>query len=138
MSTIVVGHDGSDTSTVAVVEAAELAEAFESTLHVVSAFKRDVTPLELEGATWMIGGIDEAEQVVQSAASRFRGRIEVTTSVIEGDPADALVEEAKRLDARMIVVGNLRTQGLSRVLGSVASAVVRLAPCSVHVVHSTS
>lgn len=135
--TIVVGHDGSDTSTNAVIEAGDLAEALDSRLHVVSAFKRDATTVEHEGESWVIGGVDQAERVVQDAASRFKGRIEVTTSVIEGDPARALVDEAKRLDASMIVVGNLRTQGISRILGSVASGVMRHAPCSVHVAHTS-
>lgn len=137
MSTIVVGHDGSETSTVAVSEAADLAEALGATLHVVSAFKHGATKFEHEGGSFAVGGLDHAEQVVQDAASRVRGRVDVSTAAIDGDPAEALVAEAKRLDARMIVVGSVHTQGLSRILGSVASAVVRSATCSVHITHSS-
>ncbi len=53
------------------------------------------------------------------------------------DPDDALVAEAERLDASMIVVGSKHTQGLARILGSVAAGVVHKAPCSVHIAHTT-
>jgi nucleotide-binding universal stress UspA family protein len=45
-----------------------------------------------------------------------------------------LVDEAARLNADLIVVGNVRMQGPSRVLGSVGSHVLRHAPCDVLVV----
>ena len=37
----------------------------------------------------------------------------------------------------MIVVGNRRVQGVSRVLGSIASDVLRRAPCDVLIVNTT-
>ncbi|MCP3973298.1 MAG: universal stress protein, partial [bacterium] len=40
-------------------------------------------------------------------------------------------------NARMIVVGNRRVQGIARVLGSVASDVAKRAPCSVLIAHTT-
>ena len=49
----------------------------------------------------------------------------------------ALCDEAKRLDAEMIIVGNRRVQGMSRVLGSIAMDVARNAPCNVLIVHTT-
>jgi nucleotide-binding universal stress UspA family protein len=47
-----------------------------------------------------------------------------------------LCEEATRLEARAIVVGNRRVQGMSRVLGSVAADVTRQAPCDVVVANT--
>jgi nucleotide-binding universal stress UspA family protein len=137
MSTIVVGHDGSKTSTAAVNEAARLAEALGASLHVVSAYKGSGSSLSHEGGQWNLGGLDQAEQAVLDATSRYRNTIEVTSSVSEGNPAGALVGEAERLDADMIVVGSRRTQGVSRALGSVAAAVVKQSPCSVHIAHTT-
>jgi nucleotide-binding universal stress UspA family protein len=61
----------------------------------------------------------------------------ITWSVLTNDPASAIVAEASRVGASTIVVGNARTQGVTRVLGSVASAVVRKAPCDVLVAHTT-
>ena len=60
----------------------------------------------------------------------------ITHTVGLGDPAKMLCEEASRLDARAIVVGNRRVQGMSRVLGSVASDVTRLSPCDVMVANT--
>jgi nucleotide-binding universal stress UspA family protein len=48
-----------------------------------------------------------------------------------------LVAEAKRLDADLIVVGNVRMQGPGRLLGSVGSGVAHHAPCNVLIVKST-
>ena len=62
---------------------------------------------------------------------------QITTHVALDEPADSLCAEAERLGAKMIVVGNRRVQGLSRVLGSVASDVLRHAPCDVHVANTT-
>ncbi|WP_281445477.1 universal stress protein, partial [Paenarthrobacter nicotinovorans] len=45
----------------------------------------------------------------------------------------ALVNEAEMQDARLIVVGNRRMQGLGRVLGSVANTVAHTAPCDVYI-----
>ena len=52
------------------------------------------------------------------------------------DPASALCDEAERLDASIIVVGNKRVQGISRVLGSIAGGVAKMAPCDVYIVHT--
>ena len=57
-------------------------------------------------------------------------------SVLIDDPATALCNEARSLDASVIVVGNKRTQGVTRFLGSVAGGVVKSAPCAVHIVHT--
>jgi nucleotide-binding universal stress UspA family protein len=61
----------------------------------------------------------------------------IESSPIQGKPADALVEEAKRLGADLIVVGNRRVQGIGRVLGSVATDVAHHAPCDVYIVKTT-
>ncbi len=51
-----------------------------------------------------------------------------------GKPADALVHVAKEIGADLIVVGNRRVQGISRLLGSVATDVAHHAPCDVYIV----
>jgi nucleotide-binding universal stress UspA family protein len=55
--------------------------------------------------------------------------------VLEGPPATAIVRFLEERNARLIVVGTTGKTGLRRMLlGSVAEAVVRTAPCSVLVV----
>ncbi|MET0460593.1 MAG: universal stress protein, partial [Ilumatobacteraceae bacterium] len=49
-------------------------------------------------------------------------------------PASALLTEADRLQADVIVVGNRRMQGVGRLLGSVANEVAHNATCDVYIV----
>ncbi|MFI5429021.1 universal stress protein [Aeromicrobium sp. UC242_57] len=55
---------------------------------------------------------------------------------VQGKPAAALVELAEETGADVIVVGNKRVQGMSRVLGSIAADVTRRAPCDVYIAHT--
>lgn len=55
--------------------------------------------------------------------------------VLEGRPADLIVDHAQAVKADLIVMGSLGRTGLERLLvGSVAERVVRLAPCPVLIV----
>lgn len=55
--------------------------------------------------------------------------------VLEGRPADLIIDHAQAVKADLIVMGSLGRTGLERLLvGSVAERVVRLAPCPVLVV----
>jgi nucleotide-binding universal stress UspA family protein len=63
--------------------------------------------------------------------------VSVTTKVMEGSPKDMIVEEAQDWGADLIVLGSHGYGRVRRVLlGSVASAVVAEAPCSVQVVRA--
>jgi nucleotide-binding universal stress UspA family protein len=63
----------------------------------------------------------------------------VRTKILDGLPADVIVEEARDWSADLIVVGSHGYGFMKRMLlGSVAGAVVANAPCSVHVVRSRS
>lgn len=60
-------------------------------------------------------------------------------SLLQGDPRHALIEEARRIKADLIVVGSHGRSGVAKILlGSVASHVVSHAPCSVLVVRPTA
>lgn len=53
-------------------------------------------------------------------------------TVVRGEPAEAIIEQAKLHHADVIVMGTHGRTGLNRLLaGSVAETVVRRAPCSV-------
>jgi nucleotide-binding universal stress UspA family protein len=76
-----------------------------------------------------------AESIAARAADELKPAVpHVTSAVLQGTPAAALVDEANRLDASLIVVGNRGVQGVARVLGSVASGVAAHAPCDVYIV----
>ena len=82
------------------------------------------------------GLVSIAAAGVEDLAQSFPG-ITMHATVLSGPPARMLVEHAEAIGADLIVVGNRRVQGLSRVLGSVAIDVLRHAPCSVYVARTT-
>jgi len=62
--------------------------------------------------------------------------VAITTEMLEGRPADAIVLLARRSGAELIVIGSRSRPGIRHLLlGSVAEKVVRAAPCPVLVVH---
>lgn len=138
MNPIVVGVDGSATARLAAKQAAELANSCGVALHLVTAYtKRATKTVRSAGETWVIDSLSTAEQVLADVRSDIRAANGVTSAVVEGDPAGAVIGEAKRLDASMIVVGNRRVQGVSRILGSVAGDITRRAPCHVLIAKTT-
>ncbi len=133
---ILVGVDGSESSHRAARRAAELAAQAGAQLHVMSAVERvDVEEFrDRPGASHLTSG-EIAEAVATEVAESLSGITPViTTSPVQGRPAVALVDEATRLDADLIVVGNRRVQGVGRILGSVAASVAAHAPCDVYIV----
>ncbi len=78
----------------------------------------------------------ESENLVADMSSRINNAeqfpIQITTEVLEGHPCDRVVQIAREWPADLIIVGSHGRKGISRfTLGSVSSAVVALAPCSV-------
>jgi nucleotide-binding universal stress UspA family protein len=134
---IVVGVDGSGTAKKAAESARDLAAALGAALHVVSAFDSDRTEVFGSGSDqWIVSDADAAEQVARTVAESLGRDIKVTYSSARGRPADALIKEALRMEARIIVVGNRRMQGIGRVLGSVANSVAHNAPCDVYIANT--
>jgi len=137
MGIIVVGVDASDTAHEAAAVASRLAAGLGSTLHIVTAFERGGSAHTQGGdQAHTVRAIDRAETLVATVAADFRASVaEVTTAVGSGKAADVICAEAERVGADLIVVGNKRTQGMSRVLGAVAAKVVSHTPCDVHIAH---
>ncbi|WP_141015479.1 universal stress protein [Nocardioides sambongensis] len=137
MTTIVVGVDESETAAEAARTAAELAGVLRADLLVVSAFPA-TTPdrsLSVEAPT----ARDAAEQLTRRVVTSLRAAhpgLSITADQEPGRPGEALARAAEHAGARLVVVGNKRTQGVSRVLGSVAGDVVRKAPCDVYIAHT--
>ena len=135
--TIVVGVDGSATAKKAAESARDLAAALGASRHVVSAFDSDRTEVFGSGSDqWIVSDADSAEHVARTVADSLGRDVKVTYSAARGRPADALIKEAVRMEARIIVVGNRRMQGIGRVLGSVANSVAHNAPCDVYIANT--
>jgi nucleotide-binding universal stress UspA family protein len=136
VKTYVVGTDGSETATRATERAAELAAATGAAVHVVCAYERRGYSTMSSGTDQLaFSGLTEAEDTANAQAATFRSRgISATFSAIADKPAEALIAEAERLEAELIVVGNRRMRGVGRLLGAVANHVAHNAPCDVLVV----
>jgi len=143
---IVVGTDGSDSAREAVRQAVEIASLTDAALDVVSAYepvpKRRVEA-EREGAPADVqhefGPREDVNFALDTAAAAAReSGIEITPHVMDGDPADAILQTAEKVDADLIVVGNKGMTGARRfLLGSVPNKVSHHATCSVIIVRTT-
>ena len=144
---ILVGVDGSDTSMAAGRRAAELAVTLNSKLFVLTAFHLSVGEVvELGRSVNTSASTSEfvaamrniaasAETTANRAAEELRKIApDVEAGTLEGSAGDALLDEAKRLEASLIVVGNRNMQGAKRMLGSVPNLVSHNAPCDVYIV----
>jgi nucleotide-binding universal stress UspA family protein len=132
---IVVGVDGSETALKAAHTARDLAASLGATLHVVSAFDSDRTEFYGSGSDkWIVSDAGNAEKVAKIVAEGLR-RLATCGGIsdIGVGRAEALINEAERTGAQMIVVGNRRMRGIGRVLGSVANSVAHNAPCDVYI-----
>ena len=137
MNTIVVGVDRSPHALVAARKAADLAKALGAELHIVTAvMKNGFHDLGIGSDHTVVSDVDFAERDLQGIAAEFRSSLAVSTKAVRSDPAEALCSEATRLHASMIVIGNKRVQGVARVLGSIAGAIAKDAPCDVYIVHT--
>ncbi|TXJ04676.1 MAG: universal stress protein [Aeromicrobium sp.] len=133
---IIVGVDGSETSRRAAQRAAELAVESDSQLIVMTAFSKTATErIEIGDDAWEVSTKDQAEATADTVARSLAAiGADIEIVAMRGKPANALVAEAKRRKAHLIVVGNRGVQGASRVFGSIARDVLQHAPCDVHVV----
>ncbi|GER22922.1 universal stress protein [Zafaria cholistanensis] len=132
---VLVGVDGSDTAQKAAQRAASIAQGLGVGLAVVTAHATDNTEVVRIGRdTWVMDDAEQALKLAEHSAELLRQDypgLEITPVAALGKPQDALVEEAERSGAQMIVVGNVGMKGLGRLLGSVATSVAHHAPCDV-------
>lgn len=138
-----VATDGSGISDTAVEYAASEATAWDAPLEVVHVLTPET---ELVDGNLVLPGEDEAmeygEQTLRQAKDRAvetvmedNAEIEITTKLLAGRPAEAIVERADETDSSGIYVGH---RGLSdereRVVGSVAKTVVDKATVPVTII----
>jgi nucleotide-binding universal stress UspA family protein len=135
---IVVGTDGSETATAALLEAIRLADKLGDELHIVSAYQPLSSAAGLP-AEYEIRSDSAVSAVLDDAKARARvGGVTAEVHARTGDPAEVLLDVAEEINASVIVVGNKGIGSVKRfVLGNVPSKVVHHSPCSTYVVHTT-
>jgi nucleotide-binding universal stress UspA family protein len=130
---ILLAVDESEHARKAVPAAIELARAGGGTVHVLH-----VRELAFAPATVVGDSPEEAKQLVAGVVEELKQagmKAEGTVRTATGGPAHAILEQARDLDATMIVLGS-RGLGLlgGLLLGSVAHKIIQLATCPVLVV----
>jgi nucleotide-binding universal stress UspA family protein len=137
MKKILVAHDGSKASDKALLEAAAIAQKFGADL-VIIAVVPNLCFSEIGVDCDTVTGLYRAE--IQGSMKGVKAllhdkSITAETIILEGKPADMIVDYSKSKNISLIVVGASGKQASERViLGSVSSKVVANAPCSVLVV----
>lgn len=125
--------DFSEGSDSALAYAAGLARKLGVELEVVHVYQVPTLAMPdgavLASPTYLANLTSRAQQELDASRARVADdRLQVTTTLLQGDPADAIVEHADRKGASLIVMGTHGRTGLVRMLlGSVAERVVRTA-----------
>jgi nucleotide-binding universal stress UspA family protein len=141
---ILLATDGSDHANVALELVRSVAWPAGTTIRVVTTMP---TGVESYGLSWAVATADTVqdqgsevrrhyEDLVDSAVRELtRPGLEVERLLLHGRPASAIVDEARRWPADLVVVGHRGRGSIgSMVLGSVSAEVVDHAPCPVLVV----
>jgi nucleotide-binding universal stress UspA family protein len=146
VNTILVPTDFSADAAEAVKTASELAKQFSARVVLLHAYNV-VIPLAspMAGAYMLPDGFYEglrahANSLVDAAARKLaEAGIDATGVAVSETASVAIVAEAERLPADLIVMGTRGLTGLKHVvLGSVAERVLRTAPCPVLTVKADS
>ena len=134
---IIVATDGSQFSNVAVKEAINIAKTYGSKLYCMSVIEMhlDHYPDFLKLAPKII---DEKKKELTISLEEIRERatkdnVQCEVIIREGnEPFESIINEADKVQARLIVVGSHGRTGLKKLLmGSVAERVIGHANCSV-------
>lgn len=134
---ILVPTDGSEPSLHAAREAAELAARFDATLHALYIVDADPSRLAVSRADVRETLREVGEQAADTAfetVSRLAddAGVELETAIVEGAPAERIVDYAGDHGVDLVVMGTHGRTGLGkRLLGSVTERVVRNAPVPV-------
>ncbi len=141
---VVVGSDGTPASLYSVDRAADVAQAAQAKLVVVTAYREGdagTAPAPVEGMHRDLFGLETARQALQmSVTGLTQERVRyVEQRLVAGDPAQALLDTVGANPANLIVVGN-RGLGASegQLLGSVPRDVVKSAVCDVLIVQTSA
>jgi universal stress protein A len=131
---ILVPTDFSRPSELALKYAHDLAKQFGASLHLLHVVNRPLLAEGLAAEAFISSAQEIGSDMVREAEARLRKLVPEAASadVVFGYAAKAIVECASQLGVDLIVIGSHGRTGIAHLmLGSVAEAVVRTAPCPV-------
>ncbi|MFC7495176.1 MULTISPECIES: universal stress protein [unclassified Nocardioides] len=139
--TVIVGHDGSSTSDLALAWAIDYAARFDADVRVIRGWSMSTAPRPASMTPGYVPPIEEWEAAVVADLERACSRVvaergagvEVSCEGFRGAAANGLVEASQ--DADLLVVGARGLGGFKGLaLGSVSDQCVRHAACPVVVI----
>ena len=143
MKRILAAIDFSDVTGAVVQSAAGIAKAFQASLHLLHVAPPDPDFVGYEPGPQSVrdtvaGKIRKEHHQLQELETDLRSKgLDVHALLVQGATAEKIFQEAKRLQAEMIVIGSHGHGALQKLLvGSVAEGVLRKAPCPVLIVPS--
>jgi nucleotide-binding universal stress UspA family protein len=127
---ILLAVDSSAASDVAIEDVAARPWPASTSVEVITVVEPWDVPALVEGLN------RSASELLHHAFERLDSSgIKTTTELLSGDPKAVIIDRARETAADLVVVGSRGATGLTKfLLGSVAAAVARFAPCSVEIV----
>ena len=138
---ILLAYDGSDAGQKALLDCREVAQWSQAELHLVAVMPSAMSFVGLEGGVYDVeleerekakyrAVLDDGLRRLSEAGFSARG------DVVTGEAVEEIRKYAVQIGADLIVVGNKRVQGITRVFGSIASHVAAHASCDLYIVHT--
>ncbi|WP_137283810.1 universal stress protein [Halorussus salinisoli] len=121
--------DGSDGGDAAIEHAADVADRFDATVHVVFVASTNRDSVTVVGGNVVDALESEGTDIVDPVEDDLRTRgVDCASEVVQGDPATTIADYADSRGMDLVVMATHGRTGLSRyLLGSVTEKVVRLA-----------
>jgi nucleotide-binding universal stress UspA family protein len=149
LSKILVPHDGTDMSDKALVQAIELAKAFNAQITLLNVIEQiPIPPSIMLGSDPVLinrarrSVMRELEQgwnkLVEIKKHELENeKVSVTSNCLVGNAADQILRYSKNNKIDIIVMASARLKGLSKLkaLGSVTRKVSEMADCPVLIIH---
>ncbi|MDA8088756.1 MAG: universal stress protein [Nitrospiraceae bacterium] len=138
MKRILVTHDGSKASDKALKKAVEIAGKFESSITVLSVipelYLTELSDMDRQRITQLM--TEETQNALEKIRSSLSGKsMDVKIILRQGDPAEKILETARKMKVDLIVTGSHGRHGAKKfLLGSISSRIVDYASCPVLVV----
>ena len=136
---VMVTLDGSDTANQALTHAEFLATKFDAELSLFRVVPEIQSLGDVDGEeSAQTRQLNEAEEDLNSQAEILKHHVNINMATDVGEPAERIVDYAKKHEIDLIVMTTHGRSGLSRMIyGSVAEQVLHTAPCAILLVRSS-